>query len=73
VTITKHDVPSDPSQTVYPIFWGLVQDKGYEPVADLDPRDQFWKTNDSIPSTNLSVAQAMRRNNVKDKKGGGGS
>jgi hypothetical protein len=68
--ITEHDVPSNPSQTVYAIFWSVVQDKGLEPIERLEPRDQFWKTNEAIPSTTLSVAQAMRRNSGQAKGGG---
>jgi hypothetical protein len=66
--INEHDVPSDPSQTVYPIFWGVVHDKGRKAVAGLEPRDRFWKNNDNLPP--LSVAQALRRNSVFQKGGG---
>jgi hypothetical protein len=34
--ITKHDIPSDPSRTVYPIFWGVVLDQGHQAVSGLD-------------------------------------
>jgi hypothetical protein len=66
--ITKHDVPSDPSQTVYPTFWGVVHDLGHEAINGLEPRDRFWKDN-TPPSTTLSVAQALRRNNARQKGG----
>jgi hypothetical protein len=66
--ITKHDIPSDPSRTVYPIFWGVVLDQGHQAVSGLEPRDRKWRGEPT--ATNLSVAQALRRNNVPGKGGG---
>jgi hypothetical protein len=71
--ITKHDVPSSLEGSIYPIFWGVVQDLGHEVVGRLEPRDRKWIEQE--PNTLkrlLTRTPKIREKSNGQEVGGGG-